>query len=70
MLEFGLTPLTDAELYELIGAGILTMAMAAIGMVGLWVLFRPEADRENRRLSRIQHIVTWLGRHGASWRIL
>ena len=70
MFNFSVAPLTQAEFWQLVGAGIATVMLAAICMVGLWTLFGPEPYRENRRLSRIQRIVTWLGRHKGVTRIL
>lgn len=70
MFELSNAPLTPLELWELVAVIIATLFLAAIAMVGLWTLFGPEPYRENRRLTRIQRIVTWLGRHGKAWRIL
>lgn len=70
MSEWNLAPLTTADTLELAGALIVALALSAICMVGLWVAFGPEPYRENRRLSRIQHVVTWLKQHDAVKRVL
>ena len=69
MTEFSLSPLTPVELWQLVAVVIVSLFLASVCMVGLWTLFRTE-PRENKRLSRIQHLVRWLGRHGKAWRIL
>ena len=71
MFNLSFAPLTNAEWWQLVGAGIAATGAAIVLMVGLlWFWRSPEPYRENRRLSRIQHIVHWLGRHGGSWRVL
>ena len=70
MFELSHTPLTNAEWWQLVGVFIAVLGMSIICVVGLWVVFGPEPYREKRLLSRLQHIVTWLGRHGGSWRVL
>lgn len=42
MFEFSIDPITDAEFWALVGAAIVTLALASVAMVGLWTLFGPE----------------------------
>ena len=54
-----------------IGAAVILLLVFLSSLIGFaWFLTRTKPPRENRRLSRIQHIITWLDRHGKAWRVL
>ena len=53
MFNLSVAPITQAEWWQLVGAGIGTLMLAGICMVGLWTLFRKD-EPDNYRSSNVR----------------